>query len=258
MHKAGNKKIKELTEPLLIFFGILIAWELFVIIFQMPEYLFPAPTAVAREIIENWSSFLFHTGITMFEAIIGFLIANIVGLIVAISFVYSKTIERGLKPYAIALKTTPTLAMAPVLVLWFGTGIESKIVASALVCFFPILINAVRGMETIDEKALDLFKSLSAGKVQTFLKLRLPNALPYLFSALKISTSLAIVGAIVGEFVGANAGIGYVILVSTFHIETAKMFAAIVMSAIGGILFFFLISLMEKRFIFWYEEKRER
>lgn len=143
--------------------------------------------------------------------------------------------------------------MAPLLVLWFGTGLFSKIVAAALVCFFPILVNTVKGLGSVNNDALDLFKSYSATKWQIFTKLRLPNSLPYIFSALKISTGLAVVGAVVGEFVGASKGIGYVILVSSYHLETTTMFAAIIMSALAGVLFFWLISVLEKKFIFWEE-----
>ena len=141
--------------------------------------------------------------------------------------------------------------MAPLLVLWFGTGITSKIVASAIVCFFPILVNTIKGLKSVDKDYLDLLKSFSAKKYQIFIKLRLPNSLPYIFSALKISTGLAVVGAIVGEFVGAKEGIGFIILTSTYHLETVRMFAAIIMSALGGILFFYLINLIEKHVVFW-------
>lgn len=251
--KNIKRRLKEVGTPTLFFTGILLVWEILVLAFKIPEYLLPKPTSIISEIIINFSSLLTHTGITMFEAIIGYIIANIIGFSVAVIFAHSKTIEKGFYPYAIALKTTPIIAMAPLLVLWFGTGLFSKIVAAALVCFFPILVNTVKGLGSVDSDALDLFKSYSASKWQIFTKLRLPNSLPYIFSALKISTGLAIVGAVVGEFVGASKGIGYVILVSSYHLETTTMFAAIIMSALAGVLFFWLISVLEKKFIFWEE-----
>lgn len=252
MYKKTIKRgLKEIGLPILFFLGILIIWEVFVLVLSVPEYLLPAPSKILSEIITDFDSLLKHTGITILEAVIGFLIGNILGFITAMIFVHSKTIEKGFYPYAIALKTTPILAMAPLLILWFGTGISSKIIASAIVCFFPILVNTVKGLKTIDSEYLDLLKSFSAKKYQIFTKLRLPNSLPYIFSALKISTGLAVVGAIVGEFVGAKEGIGFIILTSTYHLETVKMFAAIIMSALGGMLFFWIVGLIEKKVIFW-------
>lgn len=249
--KIIKGRLKEIFLPILFFIGILVIWEILVLGFDIPEYLLPKPTKIISEIITDFNSLLKHTGITMLEAVIGFLVGNILGFLAAVIFSHSKTIEKGFYPYAIALKTTPILAMAPLLILWFGTGIVSKIAASAIVCFFPILVNTVKGLKTIDDEYLDLLKSFSANKYQIFIKLRLPNSLPYIFSALKISTGLAVVGAIVGEFVGAKEGIGFIILTSTYHLETTTMFASIIISALGGILFFYLISLLEKQIVFW-------
>ena len=256
MYKKNIKRrLEEIGFPILFFVTILATWEIFVMIFSIPEYLLPKPTKIISEIILNFNSLLRHTIITMIEVIFGFLIGNVLGFLGAVIFAHSKTIEKGLYPYAIALKTTPILAIAPLLVLWFGTGMISKIVAAAIVCFFPILVNTVKGLKNIDDEYLDLLRSFSASKYQIFTKLRLPNSLPYIFSALKISTGLAVVGAIVGEFVGAKEGIGFVILISTYHLETATMFAAIIMSALGGILFFYFISLIERKIIFWQKTK---
>jgi len=190
--------------------------------------------------------------------LIGYIIANILGFITAVIFAHSKTAEKGLYPYAIALKTTPLIAIAPLLILWFGSGIASKSAASALICFFPILVNTVKGLKTLDDEVLDLFRSFSASQWQIFIKLRLPNSLPYIFSALKISTGLSIIGAVVGEFVGANKGIGFVILTSSYYFETAKMFAAVTMAALAGLLFFYVVSFIEEKVIFWQKDSLER
>ncbi|MBW2981637.1 ABC transporter permease [Candidatus Woesearchaeota archaeon] len=248
-------KLKDIGIPVLFSGGVLVIWELLVLIFNVPEYLVPKPTRIISEIVTNFNSLLGHTGITMLEAFVGFIIANILGFIIGVIFAHSKTAEKGFYPYVIALKTTPIIAMAPLLVLWFGTSLISKIVAAAVICFFPILVSTVKGLRIVDEDSLKLFKSYYADKWQIFTRLRLPNSLPYIFSALKISTGLAVVGAVVGEFVGANRGIGYVILVSSYHLETVRMFAAIIMSALGGLVFFWLISLIEKKIIFWNEKE---
>lgn len=252
MSKKNNKRrLKEVGIPILFFVGILLVWEILVLLFNIPEYLLPKPTAIIFEIITNFSSLLLHTGITMFEAITGYLIAALLGFVMAVFFAHSKIIERGFYPFAIALTTTPIIALAPILILWFGTGLSSKIAITVLICFFPILVNTIKGLKSIDSDALDLFRSYSATKWQIFTKLRFFHALPYLFSALKISTSLAVVGAIVGEFVGSSEGIGYLILVSSYHLNTTTVFAAIVLSSLAGLLFFWVIALIESKVIFW-------
>ena len=167
-------------------------------------------------------------------------------------FVRFATLEEGLFPIAIAVKTTPIVAVAPLLVIWLGTGWWSKIVAVILICFFPVLVNAVKGLKAADTEYRELFQTLGATRAQEFRKLRIPYCLPYLFSALKISSSLAIVGAIVGEFVGATQGLGYLIMVSSAHLETATLFAAIAAAALAGITMFYVIGWTEERVIFWH------
>ena len=252
MYKKNIKiDLKKFFVPLLVFFGVLVISELAISITNYPEYLLPRPSVILGELIANFNTLLYHTGITLFEAIVGFTIANILAFLIAVIFAYSKTAETGLHPFIIALQTTPIIAMAPLLVLWFGTDIGSKIVAAALVSFFPTIVNGTKGLKSIDRESLDLFRSLSATRWQIFTKLRLPNALPFLFPALKTSSALSVIGAIVGEFVGANKGIGYVILASTYHLETVQMFTGIIMSAAAGMFFFGIVSVIEKKVVFW-------
>ena len=252
MH-SKRTQYKSLITPILFIIGILGIWELLVNFFSIPEYLLPSPVMITKEIGANLNLYLFHSGITVFETVSGYMIANILGFLVAILFTYSKTIEQGLYPYAIAIKTTPIIAIAPILVVWLGSGTASKIVTSALICFFPMLVNATKGFSSIDKDAFDLLRSLKSTKVQIFTKLRFPTALPYIFSALKISTGLAVVGAIVGEFVGAKYGLGFLTLTASYYLDTTKMFAAVAMSAFIGIIFFFIISQIEKKIIFWHK-----
>lgn len=252
MYKKNIKiKLKRFLSPVLIFFGVLVVWEFVISVTDYPEYLLPRPSIIFNELITNFNSLLHHTGVTLFEAVVGFIIANILAFFIAIIFAHSKTAETGLHPFAIALQTTPIIAMAPLLVLWFGTNVGSKIAAAALVSFFPTIVNGVKGFKSIDEEALDLFRSLSATRRQIFTKLKLPSALPFLFPALKTSAALSVIGAIVGEFVGANKGIGYVILASTYHMETVQMFAGIIMSTAAGMFFFGIVSIIEKKVVFW-------
>jgi NitT/TauT family transport system permease protein len=234
--------------PLAFGLLLLVAWQAIVIVGQIPEYLLPSPTAILATVDR---SLAVAFGVTFIEALAGFLIASVLAFAIATLFVRFHTLEDGLFPIAIAVKTTPIVAIAPLLVIWLGTGWWSKIVAAILICFFPVLVNAVKGLKAADLEYRELFETLGASRAQEFRKLRVPYCLPYLFSALKISSSLAVVGAIVGEFVGATQGLGYLIIISSAHLETATLFSAIFAAALAGIAMFYVISWSERRLIFW-------
>jgi NitT/TauT family transport system permease protein len=229
----------------------LVIWQLVVMLFKIEKYLLPSPFEITKEILGDFKALCEHTVITSIEAFLGFLIANIVALLLAVCMVYIRNLDKAVMPIAIALKTTPIVAMAPLLLLWLGTGIMPKVMAAALICFFPALVNSIKGFNALVENEEDLFHIYGASKTQILLKLRFYRAAPYIFSAFRISSSLAIVGAIVGEFVGADEGIGYLILISSYHLETVKMFAALVMTAGAGVLFYTLIAFFDKKFVKW-------
>jgi NitT/TauT family transport system permease protein len=240
--------------PLIFALLALAAWQVIVMIAHIPEYLLPAPSAIFANIDRT---LVIQLGVTFVEALTGFLIASLLAFGCAILFVRFTMLEEGLFPIAIAIKTTPIVAVAPLLVIWLGTGWWSKIVAVILICFFPVLVNAVKGLKAADAEYRELFQTLGASRAQEFRKLRIPYCLPYLFSALKISSSLAIVGAIVGEFVGATQGLGYLIMISSAHLETATLFAAIAAAALAGITLFYVIGWTEQRVIFWHNGNME-
>ena len=250
MHK-GETRIKINILPAIVFMAILIVWELIDYIFKIKEIILPNPHEIFYAIINNFSLLIRNAYTTMLESVFGFIIGSLFGVLIAILFVYSKNSKKAIYPYAIALKATPLYALAPLLVIWFGNGMMSKIVMSAMVAFFPVLVSAVKGFSSIEQESLDLFRSLSASRWQIFIKLRLPNSLPYIFPALKIATTLAVVGATIAEFTGASGGIGHLIVNSSYYLETSLMFAAIIMISLGGILFFYLIEFIEKKAIFW-------
>jgi NitT/TauT family transport system permease protein len=231
-------------------FGLLLlaAWQAMVMIGHIPEYLLPAPTAILGAVD---GSLAVQFAVTFIEALAGFTLASLLAFAIAALFVRFQALEDGLFPIAIAVKTTPIVAIAPLLVIWLGTGWWSKIVAAILICFFPVLVNTVKGLKAADLEYLELFETMGADRGQEFRKLRVPFCLPYLFSALKISSSLAVVGAIVGEFVGATKGLGYLIIISSAHLETATLFSAIFAAAFAGIAMFYVIGFAERRLIFW-------
>lgn len=244
-------RIKQVAIPVITLLFLLGIWELAGAVFRFNKIVLPNPSEIGAAFFANWESLLINTGITMLEAVLGFFLGSFVAFILAISFVYSETIKFAIYPYAVAIKSTPLIAIAPLLVIWFGNDLLSKIIMAALVAFFPVLVNAVDGLISIDREALDLMKSLNASQMQIFKKIRFPNSLPLVFSSLKIASTLAVVGAVIGEFTGASEGIGYLINTSSYYLDTDIMFAGIIMIALAGIAFFGVVVYLEKKIIFW-------
>jgi len=237
--------------PFLLFVFIIISWELADRLFDFNSVILPSPSEIFSSFQENYPLLFKQTSITMIESILGFLLGSIIAYLLAIIFLFSNLTREALYPYAIALKSTPLIAIAPLLVLWFGNGMFSKIIMSALVAFFPVLVNSVSGLNAVPKELLELMKSLSATPWKILIKVRIPYSLDYLFSSLKIASSLAVVGAVIGEFIGSTEGIGYLINNASYYLDTALMFAGIIMISIGGIAFFGVIAYLEQKIIFW-------
>ena len=243
--------IRTVIVPLVTLFVFLGLWQISIPLFHVNRIILPQPTDIARAAAANWQRLLAETGVTMIESVAGFLIGCGIAYLFAIAFVHSKLIQEALYPYAIALKSTPLIAIAPLLVVWFGNGLFSKIIMAALVAFFPVLVNSVAGLGAVEPEAFDLMRSLSASPLQILLKVRIPNSLPYLLASLKIASSLAVVGAVIGEFTGATRGIGFLINTSSYYLETPLMFAGVLIISLAGIVFFGLVAYIEKRLVFW-------
>jgi NitT/TauT family transport system permease protein len=250
---AERTKLASILIPAVTLVVLLGLWQLADYLFDFNRIILPSPGEIAVAFRQNYAALFKETGVTLIEAISGFLLGGITAYLLAVAFVHSRLAQEAIYPYAVALKSTPLIAIAPLLVLWFGNGLLSKVVMSALVAFFPILVNAVSGLSAVDPEALDLMKSLSASRWQVLTKIRIPNSLPYLFAALKISSSMAVVGAVIGEFTGSTEGVGHLITTSSYYLETPLMFAAIVMISIAGILFFWLMAYLERKVVFWKE-----
>jgi len=238
--------------PALAFVILVIgAWEGIVYFSSVPEYLLPAPSVIVKRLLALNIEILSHTAYTALEATLGFIMGSAFGFLLAVAFVHSHTLELGIYPYAIALKTVPIVAIAPLLVVWFGNGVLPKVIVSAIISFFPVVVNTTKGLRSVYSEAFDLFDSMSATRRQVFFKLRVPSALPYLFAALRISSTLAVIGAIVGEFSGADKGLGFFILISSYRLETVDMFVGILVSSLLGILFFYSVAILERIVVPW-------
>lgn len=237
--------------PFIVLVLVLVLWQLGVYAFSISELIIPPPFAVAKTLLQRIPYLAYHGLITLTEAVLGLLAGGAIAVGLAVLFEFSRTLERAVFPYAIAIKAIPLVALAPIVVLWFGTELTSKIVLAAIISFFPILVNVTQGLRSVDPEALDLFATFSASRKQVLTKLRIPGALPSLFAGMKISSTFAVVGAVVAEFVGAKGGIGYVVKSSSYYTETALTFAAIIVASCCSLALFSSVAILERWVLFW-------
>ncbi|GAA5147557.1 ABC transporter permease [Microbacterium pseudoresistens] len=243
---ARNGLRKALTSlPAIIFYGaLLVLWELASQFGWVRSFILPGPSLIAQSIALNWDSLWSNTLVTAREILIGFLVGSLLGFILALGIFYSKPLRTIIYPGVVFLQTVPKVALAPLFLIWFGVGESSIVAITALICLFPILVNTVVGFEGVDVNLLELMHSVSANGWQKFRMIYLPASLPEIFAGLEVGMSLAVVGAIVGEFIGARAGLGYQILMANSRIDTAEVFAAIVFISAVGMLFYFGVRLL--------------
>jgi NitT/TauT family transport system permease protein len=194
---------------------------------------------------------------TAIEAVLGFLLGNLAAIAIASAVGLRRTLEEAFFPVAVMINTIPVVAKAPILVLLLGNGLEPKIAIAALICFFPTLVNMTRGLRDVRSEQLELMRILSATPREVFWRIRVPNALPYLFSALKIAASTAVIGAIVGEWIGSNVGIGALIIQATYNFDSPLLYATIVVGSTFSALFFGVISLAERRLLRWHSAHKD-
>ncbi|MBM3253444.1 MAG: ABC transporter permease [Candidatus Omnitrophica bacterium] len=243
--KISLSLIKKHLPSLLTLIFLLLLWQWLVDILKIPGYILPSPLEIISEIIQKKQYLIRHSLITLIEILTGFALGMLIAFIISLGILYSKIMEKVIYPLLIFTQVTPKIAIAPLFLIWFGYGLLPKIVVTALVAFFPIIINTVKGLKSIDMELADLMYSLSATKRQILNKIRIPSSLPYVFAGLKVSISLSVIGAIVGEFVGADRGLGYIIMISNANLETAQVFACLIILSIMGVGLFLAICLIE-------------
>ncbi len=232
--------------PSVVVVALLGTWETVVRCVGVPEYLVPAPSRIASAFWEKRVSLVGDLWVTLLESVLGFVLANSLSLVMAVGFFYSRTAERAVFPILIGLKCVPLIAMAPLLVLWIGYGLGSKIAMAAVVAFFPAVVGATTGLRAATAEAVDLMRSLSATRWEILTKVCFPTAVPHIVAALKVSSTLAVIGAVVGEMTGARRGLGFAVLMATYNFDTPSLFAALVLSAFAGLVLFLAIVLLER------------
>jgi NitT/TauT family transport system permease protein len=241
--------------PIAAILGLLLLWWQVVEIFEIKPFIAPSPFAVMKVLVTRFDMLMINLLPTAIEAILGFILGNTVAIIIATVFVHKKTMEEAFFPVAVMINTIPVVAKAPILVLLLGNGMEPKIAIAALICFFPTLVNMTRGLRDINPQQMELMKVLSATPREIFFRLRVLNALPYLFSALRIAASTAVIGAIVGEWIGSTVGIGALIIQATYSFDSPLLYATIVVGSTFSALFFGVIVMIERRAVRWSIDK---
>jgi NitT/TauT family transport system permease protein len=258
MQRAWWKKIlySNWARPLLLIVILLVLWEIAIWIFKIPPYLIPAPRDVVKQLVVEWPKLWREGLITTYATLGGFALSVLFGIPMALMIAYSRTVESFVYPLLVFSQSVPKIAIAPLFVVWFGFGIIPKIIAAFMLAFFPIVVSTVVGFKSVESDMLDLARSMKAGRLQTFMRISFPQALPSIFAGLKVSVTLAVVGAVVGEFVGSNSGIGYVLQVANGNFDLPLMFAALVVLSMIGVLLFVAIDVIERWMIPWHVSHR--
>jgi len=226
-------------------------WELAVRLLHVPLYLVPPPSLVLVRLFQQWHMLLPHTLKTANETLIGFAAAVGIGLPLAVIITFSRLAERLIYPVLVASQVVPKVAIAPLFVIWFGFGFIPKMIVAFLISFFPIVIDTVVGLRSVDPDMIYLARSMNGNGLKTFLKIRLPNAMPNILAGMKVGMTFAVVGAVVGEFVGSSDGLGYVLLVATGNVDTPLVFASILLMTLLGVVLFGILEGLERLLIPW-------
>ena len=244
--------------PLVILIMFLV-WQTAVNLFNVREFILPSPLVTLEHIFlpqpdanYNW---MIHLSTTIYEVVFSFAITSFVGIAIAIIMAWSKLMNDLLLPVFVFINSLPTIAIAPIITLWFGYGLFTNVFIAFLVSFFPVVVNVAVGLNKVDEDLLDLVRYLHASKWQVFIKIRIPNSLPYIFAGLKICSTLCVVGAIVGEFIASDKGLGYIIINSQFTMDTPPIFGSLIMISVIGVSLSWLVSLLERILMPWHRSE---
>lgn len=249
-----HKRALDIALPLVSLAAFLVIWENAIVWFGIQSYLLPSPTDVGKTLWAGYTGdgrFWPHLGVTLYQVIVGYAIGCGIALVIGALAAESRIFERLVYPYVIGLQSMPKVALAPLIIVWFGFGASSKIVLVALICFFPTFVNCVAGLRSTNPDLVDLYRVFGASRLTIFFNVKLPSAAASIFAGLQISVILALIGAVVGEFIAARQGLGYLIQSSTLNFDVATMFAAILSLSFVGVVATSLVRLIERRVVFW-------
>jgi NitT/TauT family transport system permease protein len=261
--KTAVRDYPQLTISPAILVAILAAWWVASHVLQAPAYIVPPPEQVWHSLVNGlvrspWDpgGYWYHAGITVWEAVLGFAIGSVFGAILGFAIVYWPILEKSTYPYVVGFQSLPKVALAPLMVVWFGFGLEGKVFITAVITFFPVLVNTMAGYQSVDPERIELAHSCNASQWHLITKIIVPSCLPFLFAGLSVASVLAILGAVVGELVGARSGLGMLLMQYNQSMEIAPVFAVILLLGVIGFLMNALVKLAERRFCFWAHRQR--
>lgn len=245
------------ASPFLLTFAVLVLWEVGVRVGGVPAYLLPPPSAIAGRMVKDYRLLALHTWVTLGEILAGYLLAIVISIPLAAVLAQFRVVENALYPILIASQTIPKVAIAPILVVWFGFGLLPKVLIAFLICFFPIVVDTLIGLRSVPKEVLWLARSMGASQWKTFAKIQFPAALPHIFAGLKVASTLAVVGAVVGEFVAADRGLGYQLIVANGLLDVQLSFAVLITLSLIGILLYAIVDLAERAALPWHVSQRQ-
>ena len=229
--------------------AVLVVWELAVRLFKIPTFVVPAPSAIATALVESRAALAAASKATAVEVLFGFVLAAVVGI--AVLIVRFERFGKALYPLVVLFQNVPKVALAPIFILWFGYDLAPKVVLIVVIAFFPVAIDMLAGLQSVEPSFVALMQSVGAGRTEILRRVRIPHSLPHLMAGLKVAITFSVIGAIVGEFAGASAGLGYVIQFASTQLDTPLVFAALVVVSVLGLLFYYLVELAERLLVPW-------
>jgi NitT/TauT family transport system permease protein len=241
-----RERLAKALPPVLSFVAVLIVWQGVVWAFRPPPFLLPGIDRVAQRLVQFGANWPRHILATVESILLGFVVAVVFGAAGAVLIVYSETLRRALTPLLVTLQIVPKIAFAPLILVWFGIGLASKVTIAFLIAFFPVLINTAVGLVQVEPDLLDLARSIKAPPAWVFFKIRFPNSLPYFFAGLRVASTLAVIGAVIGEFVGSDVGLGYLIVIANNQLDTPLALASILLVSFIGLVLYGAIIALER------------
>lgn len=252
-----NKSLYKILLINFTFFLFILIWHAYVTIFEIPAHTLPAPYPFVKEVIRYFiiGDIYFHIGITLYEILVGFFIGSVSGLFVGYFIAKSHLLERFVTPYIILVQTIPKISIAPLFILWLGLGANSKIALVILVVFFPIMVNLIVGIRSVDKNMQYLTTILKANRWQKLISIELPYSLPSVMSGAKVATTYAITGAVIGELIGAKAGLGYLVMLGSTTFDISMILISVLLLSIIGLALYLIVDLIEKKILRWHESQ---
>jgi len=243
--------LNSIMPALVLCAGVLIFWEVVIRLFSVPTFVLPAPTAIIDALIANRGALAVAAQATALEVVLGFVLSALVGILVALVIVRFERFGKALYPLVVLFQNVPKVALAPIFILWFGYDLAPKVLLIVVIAFFPVAIDMLVGLQSVEPAFVALMRSVGASKGKILLRVRIPHSLPYLMAGLKVAITFSVIGAIVGEFAGANQGLGYVIQFASTQLDTPLIFAALIVVSVLGLAFYYIIEFAERWLVPW-------